>query len=41
MTGCQSVDVDRDTMLNALHIPTDAGPFAAALETILRRIPDG
>jgi hypothetical protein len=36
-----SVDVDRDTMLNALHIPADAGPFAAALETILRRIPDG
>jgi hypothetical protein len=36
-----SVDVDRDTMLNALHIPADAGPFAPALETILRRIPDG
>jgi len=36
-----SVDVDRDTMLNALHIPTDAGPFTPALETILRRIPDG
>ncbi|ORB62780.1 hypothetical protein [Mycolicibacterium tusciae] len=32
---------DRDTMLNALQVPTDAGPFAAALETILRRIPDG
>jgi hypothetical protein len=36
-----SVDVDRDTMLNALHIPADAGPLAPALETILRRIPDG
>jgi hypothetical protein len=36
-----SVDVDSDTMLNALHIPADAGPFAPALETILRRIPDG
>jgi hypothetical protein len=36
-----SVDVDRDTMLNALHIPADAGPSAPALETILRRIPDG
>jgi hypothetical protein len=36
-----SVDVDRDTMLNALHVPVDAGPFAPALETILRRIPDG
>jgi hypothetical protein len=30
-----SVDVDRDPMLNALHIPADAGPFAPALETIL------
>jgi len=36
-----SVDIDRDTMLNALHVPADAGPLAAALETILRRIPDG
>lgn len=36
-----SLDVDRDTMLNALHLPTDAGPSATALETILRRIPDG
>lgn len=36
-----SVDVDRDSMINALHIPADAGPFAPALETILRRIPDG
>ncbi len=36
-----SVDVDRDTMLNALHIPADAGQFAPALEKILRRIPDG
>jgi len=36
-----SVDVDPHTMLNALHIPTDAGSFAAALETILRRIPNG
>ena len=36
-----SVDIDRDTMLNALHVPADAGPYAPALETILRRIPDG
>ena len=36
-----STDVDRDTMVNALHIPADAGPFAPVLETILRRIPDG
>jgi len=36
-----SVAVDRGTMLNALHIPADAGPFASALESILRRIPDG
>jgi hypothetical protein len=36
-----SVDVDRDTMIKTLRMPTDAGPFAPALETILRRIPDG
>lgn len=36
-----SVDVDRGSTLNALHVPADAGPSASALETILRRIPDG
>lgn len=36
-----SHDIDRNTLINALHVPTDAGPYAAALERILRRIPDG
>jgi hypothetical protein len=34
-------DIDQDTLLNALHVPPDAGPYAQALEGILRRIPDG
>jgi hypothetical protein len=36
-----SCDIDRDTLINALHVPPDAGPYAPALERILRRIPDG
>jgi hypothetical protein len=32
-----STDVDRD----ALHVPPDAGEYAAGLDRILRRIPDG
>jgi hypothetical protein len=36
-----SLDVDENTRRNALHIPPDAGKHAAAIETILRRIPDG
>lgn len=36
-----SCDIDRDTLINSLHVPPDAGPYAAALERILRRIPDG
>lgn len=36
-----SADIDRDTLINAVHIPPDAGPYAPALERILRRIPDG
>ncbi|GLP78623.1 hypothetical protein [Mycobacterium antarcticum] len=35
-----SMDYDRDKHRNALHIPADAGKHAAAIETILRRIPD-
>lgn len=31
---------DRDTLSEALHVPSDAGEFAPALERILRRIPD-
>ena len=37
----RSLDIDPHMHRNALHIPADAGPHAAALETILRRIPDG
>jgi hypothetical protein len=36
-----SCDIDRDTLINAVHVPPDAGPYAAALERIMRRIPDG
>lgn len=36
-----SMDYDRDRHRNALHIPADAGEHAAAIETILRRIPNG
>jgi hypothetical protein len=36
-----SCHIDRDTMINAVHVPADAGPYCPALETILRRIPDG
>lgn len=36
----QTGDVFAET-LNALNIPDDAGEYAAALEAILRRIPDG
>ncbi len=33
--------LDQDRVLNALHIPADAGEYAADLERILRRIRDG
>lgn len=36
-----SCDIDWDMLINALHVPSDAGPYAPALERILRRIPDG
>jgi hypothetical protein len=35
------VPLDMPKVLNALHIPKDAGDHAAALEKMLRRIPDG
>ena len=35
-----SLDIDPQKQRNALHIPGDAGPHSAAIETILRRIPD-
>jgi ribosomal protein L37E len=33
--------IDHHTLTNALHVPDDAGPYAPALERIVRRIPDG
>jgi len=35
------LDLDLDRVLNALHVPADAGVYAQELERILRRIPDG
>jgi hypothetical protein len=37
----RSCDIDREALINAPHFPPDAGPYAQALERILRRIPDG
>lgn len=36
-----ALDIDHHKHRNALHIPPDAGEHAAAIEAILRRIPDG
>lgn len=36
-----SLDIDPQKRRNALRVPRDAGPYAAAIEAILRRIPDG
>ena len=36
-----SVDIDPQKHLDALQVPADAGPHAAAIKTILRRIPNG
>ncbi|SCX31502.1 hypothetical protein SAMN02799620_05365 [Mycolicibacterium fluoranthenivorans] len=36
-----STDVDGKRYRNVLHVPADAGEHAAAIEAILRRIPDG
>ncbi|CDO91620.1 hypothetical protein AWC29_11345 [Mycobacterium triplex] len=41
LTHLRPDDIDQDTLLNSLHMPPDAGPYAAALDRILRRIPDG
>jgi hypothetical protein len=36
-----SPDIDRDTLINAVHVPPGAGPYAPALERILHRFPHG
>jgi hypothetical protein len=33
--------LDREQLLNAVHVPEEAGGHAQALEAMLRRIPDG
>ncbi len=35
------LDVDYQQLLNAVHVPEDAGEHAEALQRILLRIPDG
>lgn len=37
----KAIEVDMARVLNAIHVPKDAGVRAAGLEKILRRIPDG
>ncbi|MFT4233911.1 MAG: hypothetical protein QM607_02735 [Microbacterium sp.] len=37
----RSIDIDLARIRDSLHGPEDAGEYAFALETILRRIPDG
>lgn len=37
----RQIDVDLARVRDALHVPDDAGEFAAPLEALLRRIPDG
>jgi hypothetical protein len=37
----QSCDINTDRVINAPHVPPDAGPYAPALQRILYRIPDG
>lgn len=36
-----SCGIDLDTLINAAQVPPDAGPYAAALQRIQGRIPDG
>jgi len=36
-----AIDVDLGRVLDAIHVPDDAGEWASGLERILRRIPDG
>lgn len=39
--GLKALDIDPHKHRNALRLPPDAGEHAAAIEAILRRIPDG
>lgn len=35
------IDLDHDRVINSLHLPGDAGPWAEGLTRIMLRIPDG
>ena len=37
----RQVPIDAERMLNALHVPDDAGEYEPALRALLARIPDG
>ena len=41
MEAIQQTPLDMQRVLNAVHVPEDAGEYAVGLEKILRRIPDG
>jgi len=41
LEALRQVPLDASRVLDAVHLPGDAGDHAAALERILRRIPDG
>jgi hypothetical protein len=41
IAAASQVPLDIEKVLNAVHVPEDAGEHAAGLERILRRIPDG
>lgn len=41
MEQLRSIDVESNKFRDALHVPEGAGQYAARLEALLRRIPDG
>lgn len=41
MEAVRQVPIDMERMLNALHVPSDAGEYGEALRALLERIPDG
>lgn len=41
LAALRQTSLEPETLLNTLHVPANAGEYAAALENILRRIPAG
>lgn len=41
MEAVRQIPIDMERMVNALHVPDDAGEHEAALRALLERIPDG